>query len=76
MKPWPEPFDQAKQTLASYLGNVAELNYERARAEAAIERLRVAVEALKLIGSGGHCVGSVLASAANNAIAKIGEMPA
>jgi hypothetical protein len=38
-----------EMTVAEYLGNIPELDYERARAEAAIERLRVAVEALKAV---------------------------
>jgi predicted transcriptional regulator len=75
--PWPEPFDPSQQTLASYLGNVAELNYERARAEAALQRLRVAVDALKeirsvhpLMHNGGNWDKFV-----NEVIEKIGEIP-
>jgi hypothetical protein len=46
MKPWPVMKAVEEMTVAEYLGNIPELDYERARAEAAIERLRVAVEAL------------------------------
>lgn len=76
MKPWPEPFDPSKQTLASYLGNVAELNYEHARAEAAIERLRVAVEAFKKIKRLGTRFGeSTETRIATEALAQIGDVP-
>jgi hypothetical protein len=44
MKPWPKPFE-AGDTLD--LGQY--IRYERARAEAAMERLRVAVKALRAI---------------------------
>jgi hypothetical protein len=49
MKPWPVMKAVEEMTVAEYLGNIPELDYERARAEAAIERLRVAVEALKAV---------------------------
>jgi hypothetical protein len=68
MKPWPKPFE-AGDTLD--LGQY--IRYERARYEAAMDRLRVAVEALKQIkfneegGSDTRC--------AEDALEAIGELP-
>jgi hypothetical protein len=71
MTPWPVMKPVEEMTVAEYLGNVPELEYERARADAAIERLRLAVEALK-------CVQRASAgwpSLVREALEAIGEIP-
>ena len=69
---WPEPFDKTKQTLAAYIGNVDEINYERAMKEAYAARLRAVVALLDKCGciprENHACPGC-------RALAAIGEVP-
>lgn len=49
--------------------------YQTARAEAAIARLKVAVEKLRLIEISHACIGQALADLATEALTAIGEIP-
>lgn len=70
LPPMPEPFDPKNQTLASYLGNVAELEHERALCAYWEARCRVAVTAL-------HRISAVYDwNDAREALALIGPLPA
>jgi cell division protein FtsB len=75
VKPWPkaDDFGYAFDELSA---KDAALRFQRARADAAMERLRVAVEALQeavpALHDGGH---HAMAEQAEEALQEIGELP-
>ncbi len=71
MPAWPDPNDYCEGTDSLYEESQQCLRYERARADAAMARLRVAVEALELYA---HCVANTHVTA-DKALQAIGPLP-